>query len=194
MARPLLLSRSMTTRARRLRARGFTLVELAVVVVIVGVLSVIAVVGYRKIIQAGKISEATNVIGAIRIAQHDFNGEKQTYADIGTSKYCPQNQSAIPDGTQKTQWSIQCNGGAANWDRLAVHVSDPVLFGYQTSAGVDFTANPISRASWVGTSAMPAKGPWYVIYATCDVTPGTPETEFFTTNATNRIFSRNEGE
>jgi Tfp pilus assembly protein PilE len=171
------------------------LVELAIVVVIVGILSVIAVVGYRKIIQAGKISEATNIVGAIRIAQEDYKAEKGGFADIGKDRYCPQNSTTVPDGLSKTQWSTTCNGGTTTWDKLAVHVTEPLLFGYQTSAGVDFSANPIGRATWVNTTAMPAKGPWYVIYATCDVTPGgSKESEFFTTSATSQVFSQNEGE
>jgi len=48
--------------------RGFTLVELMIVVAIVGVLAMLAVVGYRKMIANSKTAEARNSLGAI--AQH----------------------------------------------------------------------------------------------------------------------------
>jgi prepilin-type N-terminal cleavage/methylation domain-containing protein len=170
---------------------GFTLVELAVVVVIVGVLSVIAVVGYRKIVMRGKLAEATHVIGAIRIAQEDHKSEKGYYADIGATTFCPQ----AGDGTKKTQWNPACNGGTSPWSLLPVHVADPVLFGYKTSGGSTGFADKYSTSGWVNYSSQPTDRPWYQIYAEADIDPGsTAKTQFVTTNGTNQIFSQNEGE
>ena len=44
------------------RERGFTLIEMMVVVVIVGILAMLAVVGYRKLVQTAHVSEATNMV------------------------------------------------------------------------------------------------------------------------------------
>lgn len=50
------------------RARGFTLVELMIVVAIIGVLAALAVFGVRKYVSAAKSAEARNTIGAINRA------------------------------------------------------------------------------------------------------------------------------
>jgi prepilin-type N-terminal cleavage/methylation domain-containing protein len=175
---------------RRRRDRGFTLVELAVVVVIVGVLSVIAIVGYRKIITHGKLAEATNVIGAIRIAQEDHKSEKGYYANIGATNFCPK----AGTGTEKTQWKPACNGGTTTWDLLPVHVQEPVLFGYKTVGDSTGFADKFATSSWVGYAGQPTDRPWYQIYAECDLEAGGPKTAFVTVSGTNQIFSRNEGE
>ena len=45
--------------ARGSRSAGFTLVELMIVVVIVGVLAVLAVVGFRRLVSEAHTTEAT---------------------------------------------------------------------------------------------------------------------------------------
>lgn len=182
---------SLAARIRRAqRARGFTLVELAIVVAIVGVLSVMAVVGYRKITLSAKISEAQNMISAIRIAQEDYKVERGTYASLGTSTWCPS-----PGTTQvKTGWNTACDGGTGTWAKLPVHVDGPVQFGYQTVA----TGATLPTFGWIDMSAGAAIAttrPWYVIMARADLNgDGTPYTELVGTSFQNTIFSHQEGE
>src|SRR4051794_7699889 len=109
MARPLLQARPRMTldaRKTRLGAAGFTLVELMIVVTIVGVLSVIAVVGYRKLTLSAKLTEANGVISAIRVAQEDYKIERGLYADIGLTP-CPSNGTT----QAKFAWTPTCAGG-----------------------------------------------------------------------------------
>lgn len=196
MARSLLLTTPVTITGHRMRARarGFTLVELAVVVVIVGVLSVVAVVGYRKIILSGKVSEATNVIGAIRIAQEDFKSEKGGYQNInnGTGNFCPQDSATAPNGKIKTQWSTTCPTSGTTWGTLAVHIADPLYFGYKTSAGVGGTPG---KYGFPGTPFTTAAGPWFTAYAEADLDgDGVNTSKFLTSSGTNRVFSDMPGE
>jgi type IV pilus assembly protein PilA len=180
------LGRRLALRVRSAR-RAFTLVELAVVVTIVGVLSVIAVVGYRKLTLSAKVSEARNMISAIRIAQEDYKLERGTYADIGDTNHCPSNGLT----QTKTGWNPACNGGKAAWTLLPVHSDGPVQFGYAT---VSSGASPPTYG-FVNMSAANTARPWYVIHAQADLADnGAPNTELVGTSFNSTIFSRNEGE
>lgn len=154
-------ARNLVGARRRSGSRsGFTLVELAIVVAIVGVLAVIAVVGYRRYMLHAKITEAQNIISAIRIAQEDYRAERGTYWDAGATNYCPHNPSTM--GNKVTQWYA-----CTNWTALPVHVSGPVQFGYLTTAGPPGTAVPGPSAFLTFTT--PTGRPWYVITAEADL-------------------------
>ena len=185
-------SRSAATarRARRARRAAFTLVELSIVVAIVGVLSVIAVVGYRKITLSAKVSEAQNMISAIRIAQEDYKVERGTYANLGTTNWCP-----TTGATQvKTGWDTACNGGSGTWAQLPVHVDGPVQFGYKTYAA----PAAVPTYTWINMTAgatIAATRPWYIIEAQADLNgDGALFTELVGTSFQNTIFSRQEGD
>mgnify|MGYP005859212017 CR=1 FL=1 len=186
-----LLEHGPTMRAfvrRRVKSNsGFTLVELAVVVVIVGVLSVIAVVGYRKMILSSKLTEAQNMISAIRIAQEEYKTERGTYLDI-RGAWCPS------DGMtqQKFAWNPTC-GAPNTWAALPVHADGPVQFGFRTAAGPTGFSDPFG-IGWVNWAAAPTNVPWYLIQAQADLDPGGVPTELVGSSFQNTIFSRNEGE
>src|SRR5580700_12320022 len=73
-------------RVARRRSRGFTLIELMIVVAIIGVLSLLAVVGYRKLIQTSHVTEATGMVQNIRIAQEAYHSETQQYAYLSSAE------------------------------------------------------------------------------------------------------------
>ena len=50
---------------KRIKARGFTLVELMIVVAIIGVLAALAIYGVRRYLSSAKSAEARNTIGAV---------------------------------------------------------------------------------------------------------------------------------
>lgn len=161
MAREMLGSPSLMPRPRH-SARGFTLIELAVVVVIVGVLSVIAIVAYRKIVLSAKVGEARQMIGAIVIAQEEHYSERRTYVNIGPT-YCPS------DGTQykKYGWDTAC---APGWASLPVHADNAVQFGYTTFAGTTVAQPPGVSNTLIDVGGYNGKAmPYFVVHAKAEL-------------------------
>ena len=96
--------------------KGFTMIELMVVVVIVGVLAAIAVPIYGKYIKNARISEATGRIGEIITAAKAYAQENQDAS--GNPTWPP----ATPTGT-------------------IVDLSSSDLFSYAITAGAGANAN-----------------------------------------------------
>jgi type IV pilus assembly protein PilA len=66
---------------KALSKEGFSLVELAVVVVIIGVLAAFAVPRFRASVERSKAAEAFNYLSAVQAAQERYHARQSTYAD-----------------------------------------------------------------------------------------------------------------
>lgn len=60
--------------------KGFALIELIIVVIIIGILAAIALPRYNKAVENSKIAEATSMLGVIREAQMRYLMENDAYA------------------------------------------------------------------------------------------------------------------
>jgi type IV pilus assembly protein PilA len=150
--------------------RGFTLVELAVVVTIIGILAVLAIAGYRRLVNSSHNAEATEMVNAIKVAQETYHAETGQYANIsaglGLGSLYPQ---ATPTSNSATAWGSTCSVCllSTGWQSLPVHASGVMRFGYATVAGplsqalpasplpaVTFPTNTQLTADWFIVSAM----------------------------------------
>lgn len=148
--------------------RGFTLVELGVVVAIVGILAVIAVVGYRKMILSSKMTEAKTMVGAIRLAEEDYKAESGGYLDLSTT-YCPKDMTAAANYNTKWAWDPGC-GGPTGWQNLPVHADGAVQFGYAVYAGTTVSQPSAVPATLIDVAAYNgAKIPFYIVHAKSDL-------------------------
>ena len=98
------------------RNSGFTLVELAVVVVIIGVLAAFAVPRFLASVERSKAAEAFNYLASIHSSQERYHARQGTYAsDLGTldielvdPEYFTVGTVAVPSGESdlETGWEL----------------------------------------------------------------------------------------
>jgi len=69
---------------KRNNQAGFTLVELAIVIVIIGVLAAFGVPRFRDSVERSKAAEAFGYLSAVRAAEERYHGRSGTYADAVT--------------------------------------------------------------------------------------------------------------
>ena len=206
----------------RLHDAGFTLVELMIVVVIVGILAVLAVVGFRKLIGQARSAEAHQMINAIRVAQESYHAETGSYADISStlayqgteaSLYPQGGVSARPTnpgngsfvvGDFKVGWGGPCGGcNALDWSALPVHTEGGVMYGYTTRAGLagantyisGGTVTKVNMTSSVQISLpSPPTADWFLITAVGDENMDGVPAVYLGSSFSNDILVQNEGE
>jgi type IV pilus assembly protein PilE len=103
-----------------LKQKGFTLIELMIVVAVIGILASIAMPAYTNYIKKGKAAEGTSNLADLRIKAEQFFQDNRTYAGINCtpaeSKYFTYSCTAA-DGSGATGnasgYLIKATGKAA---------------------------------------------------------------------------------
>lgn len=140
-------------------SRGFTLIELMIVVAIIGVLAALAIYGVTKYLTNAKTAEARTALGRMaKDAQSAFEKETMSQAIVGIATtstiargLCDDSAASVPatiggvsNGKYQSspdEWQV------AGWDCLKFTMSDPqyFMYSYESSAttggsGDTFTA------------------------------------------------------
>ncbi len=108
--------------------KGFTLVELAVVVIIIGVLAAFAVPKFRDAVERSKASEAFNYLSTVRASQERYHARNSTYAsdltklDVSLSAPKYFSVGTVDDSTLETTWKLTLTraGAAAGYGEYTV--------------------------------------------------------------------------
>jgi prepilin-type N-terminal cleavage/methylation domain-containing protein len=184
----------LSLRVPRGAARGFTLVELMAVVAIVAILGLLATVGIGKYIRSSKTSEATTMIGSIKIAQEEYLQDTFTYKDISGAGKLEGYGTFYPATTplksgKKIAWGAGTDAVANGWRELGVNPSAPVMYIYGCAAGPG-SAVPAAPGITIGNYPTSATGkPWYLIKAVADLDGDGTEGTFIGTSLPAEIFS-----
>lgn len=84
--------------------RGFTIIELMIVIVVVGVLAAIAIPAYTDYVTRSKRADAKNALLAFQLEQEKFRANNPTYITAASSPFPAQS----PDG----HYTIALSGAA----------------------------------------------------------------------------------
>jgi len=114
--------------------RGFTLIELIVVIIIVGILASVGMTQYTKVVEKGRAGEARVVLGSLRtaeVAEWQENGSYAAVANLGV---------AAPTACATTHYfSYSCNtsSGLCTADRCTSGGKTPNTTTYNKTLSID---------------------------------------------------------
>ncbi|MBZ0232499.1 MAG: prepilin-type N-terminal cleavage/methylation domain-containing protein [Deltaproteobacteria bacterium] len=129
-------------RISRKAQRGFTLIELMIVVAIIGILAAVAIPAFMDYMKKGKRSEAELNLDSIKKSNKTNYVEKASYVNA-TEAFTPAATccGAPGSGVTKCLANSAAWHGLAGWDELSFEINEDHYFVYSyTGAGDTYTA------------------------------------------------------
>jgi prepilin-type N-terminal cleavage/methylation domain-containing protein len=109
--------------------QGFTITELMITVVIIGVLATLAIPSFTSYIYKARVTEASTFLGEIKQRQEAYRSEFGQYCAVNGDDWGTYNPSTIP-GIDPEVWT-----NTAAWQQLGASPDGPIRFQYAAVAG-----------------------------------------------------------
>jgi len=136
----------------RLRAGGFTLIELMMVVAIVAIIAAVAVPSYSGYVQRGKIVDATAHLGDLRTQMEKFFMDNRTYLNGGA---CGVNGAiAAYNADPAANFTYGCGGTATTYVLTATGNAGRGMTGFTyaiNETNAKLTVAVPAAKGWAGT-------------------------------------------
>jgi prepilin-type N-terminal cleavage/methylation domain-containing protein len=169
------------------RSRGFTLVELMIVVVVLGILAALAMVGYRRYVAKARSSEAVAMLAEMSSKEQLYFLEFAQYLPlVNSGSITPPAASGANVSETAAQFYPSDPSVAAfdsvrtatvlgtlplSWTYAAIRPKDRVLYcTYFAGAGAAGSLPPVAGAVGAGLLGSTAIGqPWYYVLGACNL-------------------------
>jgi len=162
------------TLLKKRSARGFTLVELMIVVAIIGILAALAIVGVKKYMTSAKSAEARNSLGTMStMASQVWSGEKMAGAILGEGAVvgsahvlCKSALNTVPESAASIKGQKYQSKGAndedfhkgdsfTGWKCLGFALDAPQYYMYSyTAATTNLSFNTIAEGDLNGDGVL----------------------------------------
>jgi len=149
--------------------KGFTLIELMIVVAIIGILAAIAIPNFLKFQAKSKQSEAKSNLGAIYTGQISYFGESNSYGDFNIINWSP-------SGTPRYHYCVGTWAGGSNTDNDNRGDTLQAAVGAPTWAGNLNNAIDNNNALVTGTLAPGFSNLYFIAGAAGVIGSNTPPT------------------
>jgi len=160
-----------------MKRKGFTLIELMIVVAIIAILASIAIPQYKKFQLKAKTSEAKSNIGAIRSAEETYAAENDAYMQAG---WAP---SDVP-GAAPDPWG----GDTSGFNKIGFRPAGNVYYRYGVAQGSSWT-DPSD-----GTQVTATASTDIIIMAEGDLDEDDDHGAFYATDEDPKVTDSNPGE
>lgn len=125
------------------KQRGFTLVELMVVVAVIGILAAVAIPNYTGYVTRGKIPDATSNLSSKRTQMEQSYQDNRTYVGAPV---------CVTDTTSSKYFTFTCAATANTYTLTATGVGSMLNFAYTVNE-LNAKTSTITAAGWTGNAA-----------------------------------------
>jgi type IV pilus assembly protein PilE len=148
-------------------AKGFTIIEIMVVVTIIAILAAIALPSYQDYITRSKFQEATSTLADLRVKMEQNFMDNRRYNATGVPGTCGVPGGLVPAVPGAKYFTFACassNPTGANDQQFAITATGIAAQGLN---GIAFTVNHANTKATVVTAATPMADKGYASNAGC---------------------------